>query len=143
MQNKKPATKWMQISLVPLALAQLLMSFPISLWERFGPGPDVVIYSLISYYHWAALVGRAGNWLAVVVSILMPLWLVLTIRPLRPAARTRALPLLGCGVFLLNLITAVVWQSTTPMGWSVLALELLATVLQFWSERTKDKEESK
>lgn len=131
MQNKKSAAKWMQISLIPLVLAQLLMAFPLSLWERFGPGPDVVIYSPISYYHWAALVGRAGNWLAVVVSILMPLWLALTIRQLRPAARTGALPLLGCGVFLLNLTTAVVWQSTTPMGWSVLALELLAAVLQF------------
>lgn len=141
MQNKKSAAKWMQISLIPLVLAQLLMAFPLSLWERFGPGPDVVIYSPISYYHWAALVGRAGNWLAVVVSILMPLWLALTIRGLRYAAPRKALPLFGCGVLLLNWIMAVIWDHIMPVGWILLALQLAVVVLQFWSERTKNKEE--
>lgn len=130
--------------MVPLILAQLLMISPLSLWERLGPGPDTIVYKPISYYNWPTLVGRSGNWPAVVVSVLMPLWLALTLWRLRPertwVGATQGF--FGCGVLLLNLAMAMIWNYVTPLGKVLLALQLAAIVLQFWPESKKNKEES-
>lgn len=143
--NHKCSRKALKISMVPLILAQLLIISPLSLWERLGPGPDTIVYKPISYYNWPTLVGRSGNWPAVVVSVLMPLWLALTIWRLRPERKAWVgvtQGFLGCVVLLLNLVMAVIWDLITPVGRILLALQLAAIVLQFWPERKKNKEES-
>lgn len=135
----------LKISLALLILAQLLMILPVSLYEKFGPGPDTVIIRPISYYYWLALVGRAGNWPAVLVSVLMPLWLALTIWRLRPERKTWVgvtQGFFGCVVFLLNLVMTMIWDYRTPVGMMILALQLAAVAMQFWPERKKNKEES-
>lgn len=145
MTGYKRSRKALKISLALLIPAQLLMIFPLSLWERFGPGPDIIVYSPISYYNWFALVGRGGNWPAVAVSVLMPLWLALTLWRLRPERKTwvgATQGFFGCGVLLLNLVMDLNWDYFTPVGWILLALQLAAVVMQFWPERRNNKEES-
>lgn len=145
MLSNRRSRKALKISLALLILAQLLMIFPLSLWERFGPGPDIIVYRPISYYHWFALVGRAGNWPAVMVSVLMPLWLALTLWRLRPERKTWVgvtQGFFGCGVLLLNLVMDLNWDYFTPVGWILLVLQLAAVVMQFWPERRNNKEES-
>lgn len=127
--------KLRKISLLPLALAQVLMILPLSLWEGSAPSPDTVVYSPLSYYNWTALIGRAGNWPAVAVSVLMPLWLALTVfgvwKP-RKAWVATALGLAGCGVLALGAAMALVWRENTPIGYGTFALQLLAAGLQLW-----------
>lgn len=137
--------KALKISFAILALAQLMMIFPLSLWERFGPGPDTIVYSPISYYNWPALVGRAGNWPAVAVSVLMPVWLALTVWRLRTERKAGAGVIqgcLGCVILLLNLVMKMIWDYITPVGNILLAFQLAAIVLQFLPEQKKNKEES-